>query len=136
MRLLLDTNVLLWVLSGGSRLAPYRAAVADPANTVFFSAVSVAEVSLKSSLGKLEVEDGYVEALAASGYLELPFTAAHGEALASLEWRHRDPFDRMLIAQAIADNLTVATADRAFAAYPVKLLQTGRQSPATSPGTP
>ncbi|MDR2454596.1 MAG: type II toxin-antitoxin system VapC family toxin [Bifidobacteriaceae bacterium] len=122
MRLLLDTNVLLWLLEDNPRLAPFREAVARPGNVVFFSAVSVAEISLKSSLGKLEVEPGYVQALTGAGYIELPLTAAHAEATANLPRHHRDPFDRLIIAQALTDNLTIATADETFARYNVKLL--------------
>ncbi|MDR1152248.1 MAG: type II toxin-antitoxin system VapC family toxin [Bifidobacteriaceae bacterium] len=124
MKLLLDTNVLLWTLQGSPRLEPYRAAVTDPAHTVYFSAISVAEISLKSSLGKLDVQPGYVDALTAAGYVELPFTTAHAQTLATLPWHHRDPFDRLIIAQAICDNLTVATADHTFTHYRVPLLGT------------
>ncbi|MDR2566464.1 MAG: type II toxin-antitoxin system VapC family toxin [Bifidobacteriaceae bacterium] len=122
MRLLLDTNVLLWSLEDHPRLAPFRDAVTDGANVVFFSAMSVAEISLKSSLGKLQVEPGYADALAAAGYRELHLTARHAEAAADLPWHHRDPFDRLLIAQALVEGLTVATADRVFEQYEVRVL--------------
>jgi PIN domain nuclease of toxin-antitoxin system len=122
MKLLLDTNVLLWTLEDAERLEPYRAAATDPNNTVFFSAVSVAEISIKTSAGKLDVQPGYLEALTAAGYLELPLTAAHAEVVARLPWHHRDPFDRLIIAQAVADRLVVATSDRLFSRYGVALL--------------
>jgi PIN domain nuclease of toxin-antitoxin system len=125
MRLLLDTHVLLWTLEGHARLAPFRAAVTDPGNAVFFSAVSVAEIAIKSSLGKLEVAPGYVEALVGAGYRELALTAEHAQGLAGSAWRHRDPFDRMLIAQAMAEGLTVATVDPEFAAHGVQVLGGG-----------
>jgi PIN domain nuclease of toxin-antitoxin system len=129
MRILLDTNVLIWTLQGGARLKPYRAAITDPANTVFFSAVSVAEISMKCSLGKLEVQPGYVEALTGAGYALLPLNAAHALGFGSLPWHHRDPFDRLLIAQALTEDLAVATADRSFTQYGVRLL--GEPPPAT-----
>jgi PIN domain nuclease of toxin-antitoxin system len=122
MRLLLDTNAVIWVLDDNPRLGPTADVLRDPANDVWFSAVSVAEISLKASLGKLAIDDDYVAALIASGFDELPFTAAHGEALKVLPWHHRDPFDRMLIAQATAETLTVVTADRQFAAYDAELV--------------
>ncbi|MDR1808032.1 MAG: type II toxin-antitoxin system VapC family toxin [Propionibacteriaceae bacterium] len=122
MRLLLDTNVLLFSLSDDPRLAPFRDALEDPANDVFFSAVSGVEISIKASLGKLAVPADYLAAVTDQGFAELPFTAAHAGLVRDLPWHHRDPFDRMIIAQALAEGLPVATTDGAFAAYGVTML--------------
>lgn len=123
MRLLLDTHVYLWVRLDDARLpAPFREAIAEPANVKYVSAVSAAEIAVKRAVGKLEVEgviDGDVGAL---GFDELSFTHRHAQALDALPLLHRDPFDRMLIAQAIAENLVFLTVDRACQSYDVRLL--------------
>jgi PIN domain nuclease of toxin-antitoxin system len=118
MRLLLDTHILLWWLADSSAL-PDRARelVADPDNTVFVSAVSLWEIWLKQSLGKLTLPANFEEKLTAEGFEQLPLLAAHTHAVAALPWHHRDPFDRMLIAQARAAELKFVTADTIAAAY-------------------
>lgn len=118
MKLLLDTHLLLWWLSN-SPLLPARArrSIADPGNTIFVSAVSLWEVWLKSSVGKLRVPSGFAQKLAAEPFEDLPLRAEHTPAVAMLEWHHRDPFDRMLIAQATSENLILLTADSALGAY-------------------
>jgi len=117
-KLLLDTHLLLWWLSN-SPLLPARArrSIADPGNTIFVSAVSLWEVWLKSSVGKLRVPSGFAQKLAAEPFEDLPLRAEHTPAVAMLEWHHRDPFDRMLIAQATSENLILLTADSALGAY-------------------
>lgn len=123
MRVLADTHVLLWWLADAPDLSTvHRAALADAENEVFFSAVSVAEVAIKVSLGKLEAPDGLQGALTDDGFTELPLTAEHAARLRDLPWHHRDPFDRMLIAQAQCDRLVLATADPRLAAYGVELV--------------
>jgi len=121
-RILLDTNVVLWWLADAPQLKPFRAAITDPSNDVFYSAVSVAEISLKASLGKLSVPAGYTDQLDKQNIAQLPLTASHAHAIAGLPWHHRDPFDRMIIAQALTEGLTVATSDRAFGRYGVALV--------------
>jgi len=117
-KFLLDTHLLLWWLSNSPLLpAQARQLIADPANAIFVSAVTHWEVWLKSSIGKLRVPSGFAQKLAAEPFGALPLRAEHTQAVAMLEWRHRDPFDRMLIAQAISENLTLLTADRALGAY-------------------
>lgn len=123
MRLLLDTHVLLWWLSDAPELAPgHRRAISDRGNAVLASAVSVAEVSIKRSLGKLDAPGDLPQQLAAQGFRELSFTVAHAGALADLPWHHRDPFDRMLLSQATHEGLTFVTVDRRCAAYDVPVL--------------
>jgi PIN domain nuclease of toxin-antitoxin system len=122
MRLLLDTHVLLWWLADDRRLGDdHRALIADASNIVLVSAMTVAEIAIKTSLGKLEAPDDLLPTLESGGFDELTFEARHAEVLRTLPWHHRDPFDRMLIAQAIAERLTVLTADPHFAAYGVDL---------------
>ena len=120
MRGLVDTHVLLWWLSDDKNLsAAHRAAIAESDNELFVSAVTVAEVSIKASLGKLHAPAGLGAVLVEGGFRELPFTAAHAEVLRELPWHHRDPFDRMLVAQAIAERLELVTADKRLRNYPV-----------------
>ena len=122
MKLLLDTHVLLWWLADDRRLgAEHRALIADASNIVLVSSMTVAEIAIKTSLGKLEAPDDLLPTLEAGGFDELAFESRHAEVLRTLPWHHRDPFDRMLIAQAIAEQLTVLTADPHFAAYGVEL---------------
>ena len=118
MRLLLDTHILLWWLADSPSLPDQaRQWIADPANAVFVSAVSLWEIWLKQSLGKLKVPADFETRLAGESFESLPLMAAHTRGVASLPWHHRDPFDRMLIAQAKAAELRFVTADEAAAAY-------------------
>ena len=123
MRLLLDTHVVVWWLADDPALpAAHRRAVSDPGNTVLFSAVNIAEISIKTSLGKLEAPTDAAEQLIAQGFEELPLTAAHAARLRDLPWLHRDPFDRMLVAQAQEEALTFVTLDRRCRDYDVRVL--------------
>jgi len=117
-RILLDTQLVLWWLANKRSLSKAaRALISDPENPVFVSAVSLWEIWLKESLGKLRLAPNFEETLAAETYESLPLTAAQTRQVASLPWHHRDPFDRMLVAQARAEKLTLLTADEALAAY-------------------
>jgi PIN domain nuclease of toxin-antitoxin system len=118
LKLLLDTHLLLWWLSASPQL-PASAAqlIADPENAIFVSAVSHWEIRLKVSLGKLRLPSDFDRRLALQGFEALPLTATHAALIATLPWLHRDPFDRMLIAQATAAQLTLLTADSALAPY-------------------
>ena len=118
MRLLLDTHILLWWLSDDSSLPGHaRRLISDTDNTVFVSAVSLWEIWLKQSLGKLRLPPDFEERLARESFENLPLTAAHALEVALLPWHHRDPFDRMLVAQARAAHLKLLTADEVAAAY-------------------
>ena len=102
MRVLLDTNALLWWLYDLPQLGPRaRATLADPANERFVSAVSIWEIRLKSSLGKLTVAPNFFEALLREPFAILDVTARHANLIGDLPFHHRDPFDRLLIAQAM-----------------------------------
>ncbi len=123
MNLLLDTHVLLWWLSDDKMLgAKARAAIANPDVQVFVSAASAWEISIKMTLGKLDAPENLEEALDTSGFTPLPITIDHALAAGRLPEHHRDPFDRMLIAQAQLERLTLVTHDGAFGHYDVGLL--------------
>jgi PIN domain nuclease of toxin-antitoxin system len=121
--LLLDTHVLLWWLADDPRLTPgMRGAIEDPATTVALSAVSTWEIAIKMALGKMDAPDDLAVLIRGAGFDELAVTVDDGWAAGRLPRHHDDPFDRMLIAQAVRRGLVVATADRRFAAYDVHTL--------------
>lgn len=122
MRLLLDTHVLIW-WDEGTRLAREAAAAIREADQVYVSAVTGWEIAIKMALGRLETSRSVSDAVQESGFEELPVRLRHCEALARLPAHHRDPFDRMLVAQALVEGLTVVTRDPAFGRYPVRLLE-------------
>jgi PIN domain nuclease of toxin-antitoxin system len=118
LRLLLDTHILLWWLANAPSLSPTAAAlIRDPENMIFISAVSLWEIWLKQSLGKLRLPGGFEEKLEAEAFENLPLTAAQTRQVATLPWLHRDPFDRMLVAQARTENLILLTADAVIGGY-------------------
>ncbi|MPZ65231.1 MAG: PIN domain-containing protein [Pseudonocardiaceae bacterium] len=122
MRLLLDTHVVIWWLEASPRLRDEtREAIAQAAD-VFVSAVSAVEIAAKTAIGKLSTPDDFAERIAAHSMIELPVIVRHGLALQDLPLHHRDPFDRLLIAQARCEGLTIVTNDRAFTAYDVAIL--------------
>jgi PIN domain nuclease of toxin-antitoxin system len=124
MRLLLDTHALLWWLADDGLTDQAREAVADQANLVMVSAVSAWEISIKKALGKLTAPDDLEQQMDEGGFAPLPITIRHGTAAGELPRHHDDPFDRMLIAQAVAEGLTVVTHDKRFADYDVAILPT------------
>jgi PIN domain nuclease of toxin-antitoxin system len=121
MRLLVDTHLLLWAAASSRRLPPAaRRLLEDPANEVQFSAASLWEIVIKAALRKsdFKVDVGQLRpALAEMGFSELPVTGAHAERLASLPPIHKDPFDRMLVAQSFAEPLVLLTNDEVLAGY-------------------
>ena len=118
MRLLLDTHLLLWWMSNDPALSKQaRELIADPNNTIFISAITMWEIWLKKSLGKLELPGNFEEALAKESFESLPLSSAAAKGVAELPWLHRDPFDRVLIAQARESKLWLITADKEVAAY-------------------
>jgi PIN domain nuclease of toxin-antitoxin system len=118
LNLLLDTHLLLWWLGDDPALSPAATTlIRDAENTIFVSAVSHWEIRLKESVGKLRLPADFEKALAAQSFENLPLKAAHARQIVTLPWHHRDPFDRMLIAQAKAERLRFLTADRTLAAY-------------------
>lgn len=120
MRLLLDTHVILWQLSGDRDLSiDARRAIRD-ADALFVSAVSFAEMGVKASVGKLDVPDDIVDQILRAGVRYLGLSPEHGLAVGSLPMHHRDPFDRLLVAQARTDGLTIVTGDERIGRYGVK----------------
>ncbi len=119
MRLLLDTHILLWALADQPSLSERaRDAITDPANDIYVSSLSLWEIAIKARLGKISTDVQEVRAAAlATGFRPLPFTLEHAIAVADLPDRHRDPFDRGLIAQARVEPLFLLTHDDVLAAY-------------------
>lgn len=125
MNLLLDTHALLWWLDDSPALSrAARAAIADGGNLVFVSAASIWEIRIKVALGKLEIPSGFREVLLAQPFLPLDITAEHAHAVARLLNLHRDPFDRMLLAQARVERLTLVSHDSRFADYGLPVIET------------
>jgi PIN domain nuclease of toxin-antitoxin system len=126
-RLLLDTHAFLWWLAGDDALsAEARTAMADEGNAVFVSAASAWEIATKHRIGKLPGVAAIVAdldgAIADQGFMVLPISARHGQAAGALPGPHRDPFDRMLIAQAMLENLVLVSNEQPFDAYGVARL--------------
>jgi PIN domain nuclease of toxin-antitoxin system len=122
-KLLLDTHILLWWLSADPSLPPRaEAAIADPLVEVMVSAVTAWEIAIKQAAGRLEAPEDLLDALDANDFDSLAITIAHVVAAGQLPQCHADPFDRMLIAQARTEGLTLVTVDRQFDAYEVELL--------------
>jgi len=123
-RLLLDTHALIWALADPDELAAAaRSAIERPANTVLISPASLYEINLKVSLGKLHAPAAdLVGSIEAAGFTELPLRLAHAALAGRLPFHHRDPFDRLLIAQAQLESLTVVTRDDHFARYGLSIL--------------
>ena len=118
MTFLLDTHVLLWALSDPSRLTPKnRELIQDGRHVVFVSAVSVWEIAIKKALGKLEAPEHLEAAMTACRFSPLSVSWAHASAAGKLPRHHKDPFDRMLIAQAQHEGLTLLTHDIRLKAY-------------------
>ena len=127
MNLLLDTHTFLWWVAGDEQLSVQaKRAIGDPQNTVRFSAASAWEIAIKASLGRLDVPRDLTRFLAEqlwlNDFVELPVHVSHAAFVQSLPRHHRDPFDRMLVAQAHLDDLVLVTRDPAFEAYDVTAL--------------
>jgi PIN domain nuclease of toxin-antitoxin system len=121
-RLLVDTHALLWWLSDDPSLSPAaREALADPADEPFVSIASMWEIAIKRSLGKLTAPDDLPDRITGEGFAWLPISAAHAWHVHDLPMHHRDPFDRLLIAQALIERLPVVTTDARFEAYGVEV---------------
>lgn len=118
MRLLLDTHIFLWAVAGSRLLRPATRRAIESADQVYVSAVSIWEIAIKARLGKIAADpDELAAAIDASGFIELPVSAGHAAGVTRLALHHNDPFDRLLVAQAIAEPLRLLTADAVLAQY-------------------
>ncbi|HEX9563579.1 MAG TPA: type II toxin-antitoxin system VapC family toxin [Gemmatimonadaceae bacterium] len=124
MNLLLDSHALLWALHSPERMRSAAvAAISDPRRAVYFSAASAWELEIKAAKGKLVLPQDWLGAAEATGFLQIPVTAAMAQAGARLPWHHADPFDRVLIAQAMEHRLQIATRDVVIGSYGVPVLE-------------
>ncbi|MCZ6914269.1 MAG: type II toxin-antitoxin system VapC family toxin [Rickettsia endosymbiont of Ixodes persulcatus] len=118
MRLLLDTHIYLWVLKGDRKLSKAAQALIQNASEVYISSISIWEAAIKAKLGKLDVDiDKLIGAISLSGFSELPLTTKHIVEFDRLPNLHHDPFDRILIAQAISEPLRLLTANKILKNY-------------------
>ncbi|MFM8886614.1 MAG: type II toxin-antitoxin system VapC family toxin [Chthoniobacterales bacterium] len=123
MRLLLDSHALLWALTAPEKLSGEAAVeISAASNNVWFSPASVWELEIKRAQGKLDLQDNWPEAVERTRFAELPIRSNHATTAGRLPWHHRDPFDRMLFAQALVEDLRLVTRDRFAVAYGVKIL--------------
>ncbi len=123
MKLLLDTHTFLWAISDPERIPePQLGHITSLANSVYVSAVSVAELMIKASIGKLCIDFDPTEQILAAGFEPLDFSGRDALRLRELPFYHRDPFDRMLISQALERHLSVVTQDPAFKRYGCRLV--------------
>lgn len=128
MRLLLDTHIFIWWADEPDKLSSTAlSALEDKTNDLILSVVSIWEIQIKIQLGKLKLSQPLKELIESQQETNdlriLPIELAHVLALDALPFHHKDPFDRLLIAQSILEDMTLATVDQKFSAYPVKLLQ-------------
>lgn len=112
----------LWWLAGDPALGPRARSAVESADQVFVSAVTPWELGIERAFGKIAFPDGLVEALVAGGFSPLPITAEHAQRAPVLPDHHRDPFDRLLVAQAQLEALTLVTADRRLQPYDVEII--------------
>jgi PIN domain nuclease of toxin-antitoxin system len=123
MKILLDTHILIWWLSEASRLSQTEIdLITDSDNFIFVSAATAWEIAVKKMIGKLEAPDDLPAALAVNNFLELPITIEHSQKLYQLPLHHNDPFDRIMIAQAISEDLTFMTRDAKIALYDIRIV--------------
>lgn len=127
MNLLLDTHTFLWFIEGNSKLSSQaKRLIEDQENNKLISIASLWEIGIKISLGRLSLlqpfEDFFTKQMELNGFLLLPIQTAHIARVVSLPFHHRDPFDRIIIAQCLAENWPVVSVDSAFDTYPIERL--------------
>ena len=118
MRILIDTQIFIWSVMDSERLTGDARRIMLGAETIFVSAASIWEIAIKSKIGKLEGNPTeFVSAISKSGFNDLPILASHAAEVYKLPLHHRDPFDRMLIAQAVSEKIRILTSDRKLSQY-------------------
>jgi PIN domain nuclease of toxin-antitoxin system len=122
MRLLLDTHVVLWWLVNSKSLGSKAKQSIAQADQVYVSLASAWEFFIKKALGKLDLDRDFEAAIDSAHFSKLPMTFKHARAIGEIQKHHKDPFDRMLIAQAMIENLVLVTADKKLSSYPVTIL--------------
>ena len=126
MNILLDTHALIWFLEGDSQLSnSAKTAITNPENTCFLSQASMWEIAIKISINKLEMKNSYQnlpKLLWQNGIEILPFEFEHFEYILTLPFHHKDPFDRIIIAQSVIDKMSVISCDDNFPSYPVNII--------------
>jgi PIN domain nuclease of toxin-antitoxin system len=121
-RLLVDTHAALWLLGEDERLSAHADEIlTDAANEVLLSAAVVWEVAIKRSLGKLDAPDGFARELIDGGAVPLPISIDHAQAVRSLPWHHRDPFDRLLVVKAGIENAVLVSNDERLHPYGMRV---------------
>ncbi len=123
MKLILDTHAALWWLADDARMGDEAARqLTDDTNQVLLSASVVWEIAIKRGLGKLSAPEGLIPTLIGAGAQPLPMTLDHAATVESLPWHHHDPFDRMLVAQALSEGASLVSRDAVFRPYGVSLV--------------
>lgn len=123
MKVILDTHIFLWALAEPHRIpSKKRELIESPANIIFISSISIAEIMIKSSLGKLNVEFNPMEEAEKCGFEFLDFSGRDALQLGKLPFHHRDPFDRMLISQSLTSGLPIMTEDAKFRLYDCQIV--------------
>lgn len=122
MRLLIDSHVALWWLAGDASIGASCREHLRSADEVYFSAVTPWELGIMKALGKVDYPAALVEELGAAGFVDLAISAAHAERAPTLPAHHRDPFDRMLVAQAQLESLVLVSADHALRSYEIEII--------------
>ena len=123
MRVLLDTHALIWALEGGEQLSPEAGAViTNGANEILVSAASAWEIAIKRALGKLDAPNDLGVVVEQAGFTARPITIADAERVGALPDHHDDPFDRMLVAQALGDGVPIVTRDPVIARYGIQVI--------------
>ncbi|MCH7817632.1 MAG: type II toxin-antitoxin system VapC family toxin [Proteobacteria bacterium] len=123
MKIIIDTHIYLWALAKPNKIATEkRRELESLANTIYVSSITIAELMIKASLGKLTIDFDPLVLTEEMGFVPLDFSAADAVLLQTLPFHHRDPFDRMLIAQAIAQKFSIMSDDRKFERYECRLV--------------
>lgn len=123
MTLIIDTHIFLWLITGERKFSRETlSTLANTSNVVYFSAASAWEIAIKRELGKLEAPDSLLTEVSRMGFTPLPITLKHAEGVANLLPIHRDPFDRLLISQALVENAVLVTVDQNIVNYPVETI--------------